>query len=99
MYHIEIVADAIEEMKSVPAFHRRLIATAIESKLPFEPARQTKNMKRLEGLVAGFEHEPPLWELRVGDWRVFYDVDDEERRVVVRAIRRKPKGKTTGEVV
>lgn len=99
MYRIEIVADAIEEMKSIPAFHRRLIAAAIESKLPFEPARQTKNRKCLEGLVAGFEHEPPLWELRVGEWRVFYDVDEEDRKVVVRAIRCKPKGKTTGEVV
>ena len=32
----------------------------------------------------------PVWELRVGDHRVFYDVDAEILVVIVRAIRRKP---------
>jgi len=38
-------------------------------------------------------------ERRVGDWRVFYDVDGEERRVYVRAVRRKPPHRTTEEIL
>lgn len=30
-----------------------------------------------------------IWQLRVGDFRVFYDVDRERRQVIVRAVRRK----------
>ena len=39
---------------------------------------------------------PPIWQLRIGDHRVFYDVDEGERRVFVRAVRRKPPHRTTG---
>lgn len=39
-----------------------------------------------------------VWQLRVGDFRVFYDVDEARREVVVRAIRRKGR-KTTKEVL
>jgi mRNA-degrading endonuclease RelE of RelBE toxin-antitoxin system len=99
MYKIEIVPEAIKELRMVPAFYRRLIVAAIETQLTHEATKITKNRKCLEGLVAGFEHEPPIWELRVQEWRIFYDVDDEERVVVIRAVRQKPKGKTIGEIV
>ncbi len=99
MYKIAIVPDALKELKDVPAFYRRLIMVAIEKQLAHEPSKATRNRKRLDPLVTGFEYEPPLWELRVQDWRVFYDVDDEERLVLVRAIRKKPAGTTTEEIV
>ena len=41
----------------------------------------------------GFVHQ-----LRVGDFRVFYDVDETERVVIVMHVRRKGR-KTTGEVL
>jgi mRNA-degrading endonuclease RelE of RelBE toxin-antitoxin system len=34
-----------------------------------------------------------VWQFRAGDFRVFYDVDEERRKIIVRAIRRK--GTTT----
>lgn len=37
--------------------------------------------------------------MRVGDWLVFYDIDEEGKRVTVRAVRKKPKGKRTGEIL
>ena len=43
--------------------------------------------------------EPPIWELRVGDYRVFYDVAPAEQVVYVRAVRRKPAGKTTEDIL
>jgi mRNA-degrading endonuclease RelE of RelBE toxin-antitoxin system len=38
-------------------------------------------------------------ELRVGKYRVFYDVDEPAQRVIVRAIRAKPPGRTTEEIL
>ncbi|MGH9881542.1 MAG: type II toxin-antitoxin system RelE family toxin [Pyrinomonadaceae bacterium] len=40
-----------------------------------------------------------MWELRVGEYRVFYDVADEEQVVYIRAIRKKPAGKRTEEIL
>jgi len=37
-------------------------------------------------------------QLRVGDYRVFYDVDEEESLVIVRHVRRKGT-RTTGEIL
>ena len=51
------------------------------------------------GLTPPWEHVEPVWELRVGEFRVFYDVSEEESRVIVRAIRRKPPHKTTEEIL
>ncbi len=42
----------------------------------------------LVGLKPPWEHEEPMRGLRVGEYRVFYDVDEEGRRVIVRAISR-----------
>jgi len=41
----------------------------------------------------------PIWELRVGEFRVFYDVDEEAQTVFVRAVRHKPPHKTTEEIL
>ena len=99
MFSITIAPSALRELKMVPVFYRRLIASAIERQLALEPAKTTKNRKCLIGLVAGFEHEPPIWELRIQMWRVFYDIDEEEKTVVIRAVRLKPAGRTIGEIV
>lgn len=64
-----------------------------------EPSQPTRNRKIVVGLKPPWEHEPPVWELRVGPFRVFYDVDDSEKRVVIRAVREKPPHKTTEEIL
>ena len=46
-----------------------------------------------------FEAILPIWQLRVGIFRVFYDVNEEERRVSIRAIRRKPAHLKTEEIL
>jgi mRNA-degrading endonuclease RelE of RelBE toxin-antitoxin system len=53
----------------------------------------------LPGLVPPFEAIPPIWELRIGDRRVFYDVDEEGRTVYVRAVRRKAPHATTEQIL
>lgn len=59
----------------------------------------TKNRKILVSLIPPFEVVPPVWELRVGDHRVFYDVAEEEEAVYVRAVRHKPPHRTTEEIL
>ena len=39
------------------------------------------------GLVPPWHHVDPVWELRVGEYRVFYDVDEAESAVIIRAIK------------
>ena len=51
---------------------------------------QLAQMVRLEarvGLTPPWDHVEPVWEPRFGEFRVFYDVDENESRVVVRALR------------
>lgn len=71
----------------------------IQHKLAYEPTRPTKHVKRLVKLLPPFEHVAPIWQLRIGDFRVFYDVNDAEETVLVRAIRRKPAHMTTEQVL
>ena len=81
------------------AGERAEVARAILAELSHEPTKATKRRKLLEGLAPPFEAKPPIWQLRVGEMRVFYDVDEDEKKVFVRAIRRKPPHKTTEEIL
>lgn len=60
---------------------------------------QTRNRKPIYGLEPPWEHEEPIWELRIGRHRVFYDVDESARLVIVRALRSKPAHSTTEEIL
>lgn len=99
MYVIRFAEGVLGDLKALRASDRRRIMEGIQRKLPHEPTRQTKHVKRLEKLLPPFEHVPPIRQLRIGDFRVFYDVNDAEGMVLVRAIRRKPAHMTTEGVL
>ena len=67
--------------------------------LTYAPTVATKQRKLLHNLAPPFEAIPPIWQLRAGAFRVFYDVQEAEHRVYVRAIRRTPTHKNTGEML
>ncbi len=94
---IRIVPSAMEELKNIRAFDRKRIAKAIDEQLTHEADVVTRNRKMLPDVEPSFPFEPPIWELRVGDFRVFYDI--EEVNVFVRAIRAKPPHQTTEQVL
>lgn len=87
----------MEELQKIPVFYHRKIEAAIRNQLRSEPIKIARNKKCLRSVVPKFEYEPLLWELRVGDFRVFYDV--EESVVTIRAIRKKPPAKRTEEIL
>lgn len=99
MFRVEFSEGAVEDLEGVRPFERRRILEAIEKKLTDLPTSESRNRKLLRGLVVPFDAVPPIWELRVGDLRVFYDVDEEEHQVYVRAIRRKPPHRRTEEIL
>lgn len=76
-YTIDIRDVAYEELQAIKPFYRRRIVDAIDEQLVHEPIVETKNRKMLTGFQSGFEHDEPVWELRVGQYRVYYDVSEE----------------------
>jgi mRNA-degrading endonuclease RelE of RelBE toxin-antitoxin system len=99
MFIIEFAAGVADDVARLRATDRRRILDNIDEQLQHEPAVQTRNKKMVPGLVPPWIHIPPVWELRVGEFRVFYDVDKVHAVVYVRAIRRKPPHKTTEEIL
>ena len=98
MYEIRYVEGISDDLASLRAYQRARILDRIEEQLTHEPTRQTRNKKMLLGLVPPWEHVAPVWELRMGEHRVFYDVDEEASVVIIRAIRYKPPHKPTEEI-
>lgn len=99
MYTIEYAEGVSDDLAKLRAFTRVRLLDSIEAQLKREPTRKTKNRKPLPGLVPPWEHIEPVWELRVGEYRVFYDVDEAARIVMIRAILHKPPHKTTEEIL
>jgi mRNA-degrading endonuclease RelE of RelBE toxin-antitoxin system len=92
--------DAAEEdLRGLRIYEVRRILNEVDAQLTKAPTTPSRRKKLLEGLVPPWDTLRPVWQLRVGDFRVFYDVDAERRQqVIVRAVRRKGT-KTTKEIL
>jgi mRNA-degrading endonuclease RelE of RelBE toxin-antitoxin system len=98
VFELRFARGALEDLKRLRAHDRARVVDQVERCLAEQPQEPSRNRKELTASVPPWEHAPPVWELRVGDHRVFYDVDTEARLVVVRAVRRKGRS-TTKEIV
>jgi mRNA-degrading endonuclease RelE of RelBE toxin-antitoxin system len=98
-FNIELTDLAVDELKAIRVFDRRRIVDAIKHQLASEPQVAHRNCKRLESIAPAFEHAAPVWELRVGEYRVFYGARAAQSVVFVRAIRHKRPSQTTEEIV
>lgn len=99
MYKIAYAEAVADDLRDIRASERTRILNRIEVQLKHEPARQTRNRKVLVGLVPPWAHVAPAWELRVGKYRIFYDVDEAVGTVIVRAIRQKLPHQATEEIL
>jgi mRNA-degrading endonuclease RelE of RelBE toxin-antitoxin system len=99
MFTILFAESVADDLANLRASDGTLILDKIDEQLLHQPAIATRNRKIVPGLVPPWEHEPPVWELRVGQFRVFYDVNESDMKVIVRAIRLKPPHKTTEEIL
>lgn len=96
---IRFAVGVVGDIGAIRAAERQRILDGIRRRLGHEPTRTTKHVKQLRKLSPPFEHVPPVWQLRIGDRRVFYDVDEANAEVFVRAVRRKPPHTTTEEIL
>ena len=99
MYKITYSRSVAVDLKGLPPHHRSEILDRIEVQLRHEPTRSTRNRKIIPGLVSPWDQVEPVWELRIGEYRAFYDVNEEKRIVTIRAIRHKPSHKKTEEIL
>jgi mRNA-degrading endonuclease RelE of RelBE toxin-antitoxin system len=98
MFEIRFAAGVEKDLRNIRIYYRNQILDAIEEQLAHEPDTKTKNRKLLANLTPPWQTVAPIWELRVGEYRVFYDVSPVESFVYVPAVRRKPRGTKTEDV-
>ena len=80
-HEIEYSPEAEEHLRALTARQQTIILDAVEVQLLHQPTVETRNRKPMR--------PNPLapWELRIGDLRVYYDVETEpEAKVIVLAI-------------
>ena len=76
-YEIVLAPVAVEQLKSLRAHVRARVRDEIERHLRHEPKKVSRSrIKRLRGLAR------PQYRLRVGEVRVFYDVEEDEVQVL-----------------
>jgi mRNA-degrading endonuclease RelE of RelBE toxin-antitoxin system len=84
-YFLVYAPDVKRHLRAVERQYYSLIRETIQEQLLFEPDAETRNRKPLRQ-PAVFEAE---WELRFGPdnrFRVFYEIDRENRKVYILAI-------------
>lgn len=82
-FKIEFARSAVDHLRGLAVPQQRAVVDGIEVRLSYEPLEQNRNRKPLRA------NRLAMWELRLGELRVYYDVVSDERRVVIRAIGRK----------
>lgn len=99
MFEIRFARSVEKDLQKLPGFYRNIILNKIKENLSNGPNIPTRNRKILINLIPPWDAVPPIWELRVGNYRVFYDVSEEENVVYIRSILKKSEGKTTKEIL
>ena len=89
----------LSELDELRPYDRNRILDEIEEQLILEPANATRRKKVLEALEPPWDQLGPVWQLSVGDFRVFYDIVEDDRLVIVRAVQKKPAHGTTDEIL
>ncbi|NUQ64193.1 MAG: type II toxin-antitoxin system RelE/ParE family toxin [Pirellulales bacterium] len=80
MFHVDFTPEAVRDLRMFRKYDQQQIIAAIENQLPHRALLETRNRKRLR------PNQLAEWELRVDDFRVFYDVDAENGVVKIEAV-------------
>ena len=79
-FEFEFVRSARADLAFFEVFIRRQILDSMDLHLRYQPMAATSRVKPLRPNQVG------NWELRVGDYRVIYDVDEDLRQVTIKVI-------------
>jgi mRNA-degrading endonuclease RelE of RelBE toxin-antitoxin system len=80
-YRIEYAAEAVDHLKALSTREAATVLDAVPRQLAHEPMVVTRNRKPLDS------NPVAPWELRIGQLRVYFDVEEMPERVVrIRAV-------------
>jgi mRNA-degrading endonuclease RelE of RelBE toxin-antitoxin system len=80
MYDIEYTQEALADLQWFRKHEQNIIVDGIDNNLVYEPTVETRNRKQMR------RNNYAEWELRVGDFRILYDVDTVVRIVEIQRI-------------
>jgi mRNA-degrading endonuclease RelE of RelBE toxin-antitoxin system len=80
VFHLEITESVRDDLRFLRPFAQRRILDALAQQLPNESLTAIRHRKPLR------PNDLSTWELRVGTYRIFYDVEEERATVRVKAI-------------
>src|SRR5437868_215140 len=83
MFEIVFTESAVADVRFLKKAGQNAVLDAIEQQLTVEPLAETRNRKPLR------PNDLSAWEVRVGAHRVFYDVDEANKQVLIKAVGRK----------
>ena len=67
-YALDFTEEALEDLTYYRAYERKTIVEAVREQLTHQPAVETKQRKYMR------DNPIAQWELRVGKYRVFYEI-------------------------
>ena len=80
MFEIEYTDSARQDIKALRKFQQKIILDGIDKHLQFEPTVEALNRKRMHpNAIAD-------WELRLGKYRVLYNVAEQVKLVAIQAV-------------
>lgn len=79
-FFLDFTESAWGDLGFFRKYEQNIITEGIHVQLSYEPDRETRHRKPLE------ENALADWELRIGDYRVFYDIDLAKTTVKIKAI-------------
>jgi len=80
-YHIEYSPDAEDHLRALTARQQTIVLKTADRQLRHQPTHETKNRKPMR------PNPVAPWELRIGNLRVYYDVEEEPKAsVYIRAV-------------
>ena len=82
-FDINLTDGAQADLSWFTAYAQRIILDGIEVHLRYEPTHGSRK------ILAMRPNRVACWELRLGDYRILYDVDDTARVVIVQAFAEK----------
>jgi mRNA-degrading endonuclease RelE of RelBE toxin-antitoxin system len=84
VFEIELTDQAIEDLQWFKKHEQNVIIDGIEANLCYEPTTETRNRKRLR------PNDTAEWELRLGAYRVLYNVEQTMNSPSIRKLLKSP---------
>jgi mRNA-degrading endonuclease RelE of RelBE toxin-antitoxin system len=79
-YQVTFSAESLQHVEFLSARQRQIVLSGIREQLSYEPMVETRNRKLMR------PNPLAVWELRIENLRVYYDVDTDESIVDIRAV-------------